>query len=127
MISDAVTKHKRFEHGEIRRTEFWLLSPLPRATRVARPITVPALQYPKCPEGIPAAGRAEAFHLEVGLALVGVLERPAAVGVARASDDVNRLGEARIAGGIDSLEVIEGAKDVVVPAGREGEANENRL
>src|SRR5262245_17324457 len=115
MISDAVTKHKRFEHGEIRRTEFWLLSPLPRATRVARPITVPPLQYPKCPEGIPAAGRAEAFQLEVGLALVAVLERPAAIVAPRASDDVNRLGEARIAGRLNGLEVIEGAKDIVVP------------
>src|SRR5262249_50279202 len=91
------------------------------------PIALPPLQHPQCPEGVPAAGRAKLFHLEVGLALVAVLERPAAIFVSRVTDDVNRLGEARIAGRVHCLEVIERAKDVVVPAGRVGEAHEDRL
>jgi hypothetical protein len=65
---------------------------------VALPIAVPPLQYLRRPEGVPAAGRAKPFELEVGLAFVGVLQRPAAIVVPSASDDVNRLGKARIAG-----------------------------
>ena len=36
------------------------------------------------------------LHLEVGLALVDVLERPAAVGIAIALDDPDRLGDALV-------------------------------
>src|SRR5262249_11167463 len=66
-------------------------------------------------------------QLEVGLALVAVLELPAAIVAPRASDDVDRLGEARVARRLDGLEVIERAQDIVVPARREGEAKEDRL
>src|SRR5262249_59437917 len=111
----------------------WLAScrcappPLPGVIRVAPPVAVPPLQHPQCPEGVPAAGRAPSFQLEVGLALVAVVERPAAVVAPRPSDDVDRLGEARIARRLDGLEVIERAQDVVVPARREGKAEGERL
>src|SRR5262245_41087404 len=103
------------------------MASLARATLLALPLAVPPLQYPQCPEGVPAAGRAKSFQLEVGLALVAILKLPAAIIAPRASDDVNRLGNARIAGRLACLEIIEGAKDIVVPARREGEANEDRF
>src|SRR5262249_11795026 len=90
-------------------------------------IAVPPLQDPQCPQGVPAAGRAEWFQRGVGLPLVVVLQRPAAILAPGALDDVNRLGEARVAGRAHGLEVIERAKDIVVPAGWEGEANEDWL
>jgi hypothetical protein len=69
-------------------------------------------------------GRDESFLLEVGLALIAVLEPRAAIVAPRASDDVDRLGEARIAGRRNRLDVVERAKDIVVPARRKGEAKE---
>jgi hypothetical protein len=56
-----------------------------------------------------------------------VLQRPAAVFALRAADDFDGFGETRVARGVDGLEVIEGAKNVVVPPGREREAEEKRL
>src|SRR5437870_5456404 len=50
------------------------------ATFVASLITLPPLQHPQCPEGVPAAGLTEAFELEERLPLVAVLQRPATVG-----------------------------------------------
>src|SRR6516225_3648956 len=88
---------------------------------------VPPLQYPQCSESVPATGRAKSFHLEVGLPLVAVLEQPAAIIALRASDDVNRLGQAWIARGLDRLEVIKRTQDIVVPARREGETDEDWL
>src|SRR5262249_46643727 len=90
-------------------------------------VAVPPLQHAKSAEGIPAARGAEALHDEIGLAVVAMLQRPAAVVAAGALDDVDRVHEASIAGRVDGLEVIECAKNVVMPARREGEAEENRL
>ena len=44
-----------------------------------------------------------------------------------ASDDVDRLGEARVAGRIGRLKMIQRAENVVVPARWEREARENGL
>jgi len=55
------------------------------------------------------------------------MEGPAAVGEAGVVEDGDGVGEAGVAGGVDGLEVVEGAEDVVVPAGREGEAEEGGL
>jgi len=85
---------------------------------------IPPLQYAHGSKSVPAAGCAEAFQFEICFPFVGVLERPAAVFAPAAADDFDGFGEARIARGIDSLEVIEGAENVVVPSGREREANE---
>jgi len=56
-----------------------------------------------------------------------VLQPPATVTAARQLDDVDGLGEAWIARRFDSLEVIEGAEDVVVPPGRKIKAGKRRL
>jgi len=46
-------------------------------------------------ERVPAAGLASTLiHLEVGIARVDVLERPTAVGIRVAFDDLDRLGDA---------------------------------
>src|SRR5437899_12923647 len=89
------------------------------ATFVASLITLPPLQHPQCPEGVPAAGLTEAFELEERLPLVAVLQRPATVGAPAAADELDRIAEARIARCLDRLKVIESAQDVVVPARRE--------
>src|SRR5437773_2549221 len=83
---------------------------------IATPI--PPLQHPQGAEGVPAAGGADALHLEIGLSLVPVLQRPAAVLALAAADEVDRLGEARVAGRLDGLEIIEGPEHVIVPARR---------
>src|SRR5262249_3301272 len=79
------------------------------------------------PECIPPAGRANSFHFKVRLPPVAVLQGPAAIVAPRAADNVNCVSKAWIAGGVDRLEVIERAQDIVMPARREGEAKENRL
>ena len=90
-------------------------------------LAFPPLEHPQRAERIPAAGGAQALKFKVGLAFVSILQKPAAVPAPGGADDANRLGEARVPGSVDGLEVIEGAQDVVVPPRREGEANENRL
>ncbi len=88
---------------------------------------IPPLQYAHRSESVPAAGGSEAFQLEIGFPFVGVLEPPAAVFAAGVADDFDGFGEARVARGIDGLEVIESAQNVVMPSGREREAEEKRL
>lgn len=88
---------------------------------------IPPFQYAHRSKSVPAAGRAEAFQFEIGFPFVGVLERPAAVFAASAADDFDGFREARVAWGIDGLEVIEGAENVVVPSGWKREADEEGL
>src|SRR6266508_427895 len=75
----------------------------------------------------PAARRAEALELEIRLPLVRVLPRPAAVLAPARTYDADGLGEAAVARRVDGLEIVDGAKDVVVPSWREGEPHEYGL
>src|SRR5574341_2212362 len=88
-------------------------------------IALPPLEHPQRAKGIPPAGRTETFQLEVGLALVAVLQRPATVLALGAKEDADRFGKALVAGRAYGLEVIEGAEDIVVPPRREREAQED--
>src|SRR5438105_3533360 len=90
-------------------------------------LRAPLLQHPQGAECVPAARRAEAFQLEVRLPLVRVLQRPAAVLVLAVMDDVDGVGEARVARRVDGVEIVESAEDVVVSSWREREANEYGL
>src|SRR5437588_1423728 len=83
---------------------------------------IPPLQHPQRAEGVPAAGRAEPFKLEIRLPFVRVLQGPAPVLALAFAHDVDRLGEALIARRAHGLEIVESAEDVVVPPWRECEA-----
>src|SRR5437762_1594815 len=85
---------------------------------------VPPPQHAQRAQSIPAARRAEAFKLEIRLPFVRVFERPAPVLALPAADDVDCLGQARVARRIDGLEVVECAEDVVMPSGRKRKASE---
>jgi hypothetical protein len=98
----------------------------PASLYCARPL-VPPLQHAQRAERIPAAGGADAFELEPSLALVAVVERPAAVLALCAADNVDCFAEALVARRARGLEIVERAEDVVVPARWEGELKENRL
>ena len=87
----------------------------------------PPLQHPQCTERVPAARRAEALQFQVRLALVGVLQRPTAVGTPARADDAHGFSETPIARRVDGLEVVERSQDVVVPPRREREPLEFRL
>src|SRR2546430_15235049 len=81
----------------------------------ARPV-----QDPQRAERVPAAGLALAvFHLEVDLALVDVLERPAAVRAPFLLYYFDRLGDPIVGLGLSSAEVFEAAQDVVEVVRRE--------
>lgn len=69
--------------------------------RRSRRLPLPPLQHAECAEGIPAARRPDAFQFKVGLALVGVLQWPAAVFAAAAAHDVNRFGKAFVLRRVD--------------------------
>ncbi len=56
-----------------------------------------------------------------------MLQRLAAVLAAGAPDNVDRVFEAPVGRRSDRLEIVEGAKNVVVPSGREREAGETGL
>ena len=75
-------------------------------------------------EGVPAAGPVVAvFQGEVNPAGVSVLEGPEAIRlllVANELDGFVKPGVGRM-GGVSVAEVVEGAKDVVMPPWREGE------
>jgi hypothetical protein len=49
------------------------------------------------------------FQVEVRLALVAVFQRPAAVLTLPTADNLDRLGEALVAWGLDGLEVVDRA------------------
>ena len=73
-------------------------------------------------ERVPPARCALAvLHLEVRLALVDALERPAAVGLPVPFDDVDRLDDALVRGNAGIAQVVEAAQDVVVVPVRERE------
>src|SRR5437773_671017 len=97
-----------------------------RMTSKASP-AFPPLQHAQRAEGVPTAGRTQSFQFKVGLALVAVLQRPAAVLAPSAADDVDRSAEALVTRRVDGLEVIESAEDVVGPARRERDAKEYGL
>src|SRR5258708_624429 len=87
----------------------------------SRPATGP-VEHAHRTERVPSAGQALAIvHLDVGLARVDVLKRPAAVGIATALDDPDRLGDALV--GLDAgiAQVLKPAQDVVEIPGRERE------
>ena len=71
---------------------------------------------------VPAAGLAHLLHLEKDLAGIAVLERPAAVGAAVFFEESDGVRKAIVARGIAVLEVVQAAKNVVMPARREREA-----
>jgi hypothetical protein len=56
-----------------------------------------------------------------------MLQSPTAIRTPAGTDDVDRLGEALVARGVDGLEVVQRAKDVVVPPRRKGKAREDRI
>src|SRR5205807_6048555 len=78
-------------------------------------------------KGVPAAGPTEPFQFEVRLAPVAVRQRPTPILALAAAENLDRLGEARVARRVDNLEIIESAEDVVVPPRREREAKEDWL
>src|SRR5260370_11909921 len=90
-----------------------------------RRLPCPPLQHAQGAQRIPAAGRAEAFQLEVGFAPVHVLQRPAAVGPLTALDQADGVGQARVPRRPDGLEIVEGTQNVVVPARRGSKTPEN--
>src|SRR5262249_21313744 len=65
------------------------------------------------------------FHDEVSLPMVRLL--PATIRAAAAFHQANRVLQACVARGPDGLEVIQCAKNVIMPARWEGEAGERRL
>src|SRR6185312_6235118 len=78
-------------------------------------------------KGVPAAGLAFAVvEGEVAAAGVLVLGEPAAGGVALGGDEGYGVGHALLGAGGGGPEVVEGAQDVVVPEGGEGELGPGR-
>src|SRR5882672_1932583 len=88
---------------------------------------LPPLEHSQRPKRVPAAGCAEPFQLEIRLALIAVLQQPVAVLALAAPHNLDCIGEALVARCVDPLEIVQSAKDVVVPARWEGEPKENRL
>src|SRR5690606_13982466 len=90
--------------------------------RVERPGSgpVPPAQDAHGPESDPPRRLADLFHLEPGLAPLGPVERPCAVGLTAGSDDpdglVKRLGGRGAGYPARLTEVGEGTDDVVVGA-----------
>ena len=82
------------------------------------------IEDPRRPKRDPAAGRARRLgHVEIDVGRVAPIEEPPAIGLARALDDVDRLGQAFVQdAGV--AEVVERAQDVVVVVGREREPRE---
>ena len=92
----------------------------------------PPAKDAKGAERVPAAGLADGFAGGHGEGfVVGTVQEPATVGLAAAFDEMNSFAETRI--GRDMVvhcggtEVVEGAKNVVVVARREGELEKFRM
>ena len=88
---------------------------------------VPPLQYSQRPQRVPAAGRSYLLQFKIDLALVTVLQAPAAIFSASPAHNFNGLSKALIAGGIDRLKTVQRAKDIIMPPRREREAQEFRF
>ena len=74
---------------------------------------------------VPAAGLADGFGEWEGEGLgVGIVEEPAAVGLALAFNELDRFGHARVGLPTGCPEIIERAENVVVVARRESEFEE---
>ena len=89
------------------------------------PLPIPPLQHAQRAERVPAARRPDAFQLKVRLSFVRNADsdhRPSSP--TTGTNDVDRVGEARVAGRIDLLEMVECAQDVVVPSRREDKSRE---
>src|SRR5260370_37709277 len=87
---------------------------------------MPPFQHAQGAEGVPAAGRPRPFHLEVRLSLIGMLQRPAAILALGPFDNADGILQARAARGITALEIIQGPKNVIVPARRRWQDSETR-
>src|SRR5712691_1540107 len=86
------------------------------------------VQHAKRAERVPPARLALAvIHLEVGFALVDVLERPPAVGIPVALDDADRLLDALVGRDAGVAQVLQPAQDVVEVPGRERELEPARV
>src|SRR6478735_7017367 len=85
------------------------------------PLVVP-VEHAQRSQRVPAARVSVAvLERELGLARMGVLEQPGAVGLSLVPDQLNGLGDPLVRGLAGTTEVVEGAKYVVVPARRPGE------
>src|SRR5690606_14512749 len=90
--------------------------------RVERPGSgpVPPAQDAHGPEGDPARRLADLLHLKPGLATLGPVEGPGAVGITAGSDDLDGLVKTLVGRGAGYParlpEVVEGTEDVVVGA-----------
>src|SRR5205807_675316 len=108
-------KTKQPSHLSAKRIEF---NTALRAMVVLCPLSfccsLPPSQYPQRAKGVPAAGPTEPFQFEVRLAPVAVRQRPTPILALAAAENLDRLGEARVARRVDNLEIIESAEDVVV-------------
>ena len=94
--------------------------PLDDHTRSAG--SVPPLEHPECPEGVPAARRAHAaLKIEVDLTRMDTVEQPPAVGLPLRLDDFHCLRHPRIWVRPRPPEVVERAQHVVVPVIRKRE------
>ena len=81
------------------------------------------LEHAEGAQGVPAAGVADGGLEDHRHRLaVAQVQGPAAVLVAALLDDLDRLGEARVGGDAGAAQVVQAAQDVIVIAGREGEA-----
>lgn len=86
---------------------------------VFRPSTsFPPLQNTQGAKSVPPAGGTLAFYFEIDFTLEGVLKTPSSVLLPLFTNDVNRLGDARISLGVDVLEEVEPSEDIVVPPWR---------
>src|SRR5579864_3600589 len=83
-------------------------------------LAIPPLEHSQRAERVPTAGRPHSLHFEVSLALVAVLQRPAAIFEPRVANDFDSIGKARIAGAVHGLEIIERPQNIVMPARRKG-------
>src|SRR5947208_1597666 len=90
-------------------------------------LCLPPLKHSQRPKRVPAAGRAKPFQIEIRLASIFVVQRPATILALAGAHNFDRLRKARVGRRIDGLEIVQSAEDVVVPARWERKMQENRL
>src|SRR5258708_25701367 len=80
------------------------------------------------PERIPQARSAlPLVHREMHATGMGVLEGPAAIGIALGLDEVNRLRHSFVGSGTGGAHVVETSEHLVMPVGGVGELHELRV